>query len=235
MKRSLLCLIFCSAYLTIFGTTRTCAGPLTLSDEVLMSSEFTKSWGPASVSRTDPAGPGVLFEFSGLGSSGTAVSDGYPVLDAYGQVGGSDFTNFTSYRVSFTNMSASGYVHVNIFINTGFTSGSDGGHTHSSSCDTFWEDGWTYLEAGSSVEVVLDFASATAWNISDNSPPHSVGSPDGGAYEINMYDRGQFTRIGFQVADFSGTSPDATILVRACEEPISVQESTWGRIKALYK
>jgi hypothetical protein len=144
-------------------------------------------------------------------------------MDVYGQNGGSDFSNFNSYNVTFSNLSGSGYVHVNIFFNTGLTQGSDNGHTHSSICDTYWENSWIYLEAGTSVEVLVEFGGATAYNISDNPVPHSeggLGSPDGGMYKVNLYDRGQVTNIGFQVADFSGGgSPNASLLIEATENP----------------
>jgi hypothetical protein len=236
MKKELLFSTVVCTLLSLCVATPVFAGWFTLPDEALISSEFAKAWGPATYTRTDITGPGVLYEFTGLTGSGTALKDDYPVLGVYGQTGGSDFTNFTSYRVSFENRSSSGYVHVNIFMNTGYTSGTDGGHTHSGICDTFWEDGWVYLEAGTSVDVILDFAGSTAWNISDNPTPHSIGSPDGGIYEMNMYDRGQVTSIGFQVADFSGGgSPNASVVVRAYEEPVPVQTGTWGMVKALYR
>jgi hypothetical protein len=182
-------------------------------------------------------GAGVRYDFTGLGSTGTGLSDAYPVLLVYGQNGNGDFSNFEGYKVTFINVSASGYVHVNIFINTGSTSGTDGGHAHSGACDTFWENSWTYLPAGASVDLTLDFAGATAWNVSDNPSPHSEGgngSPDGGTYTINAYDRTQVTRIGFQVVDFSGTNPSASLIVRLYEAPVATEATTWGAIKALY-
>ena len=194
-----------------------------LPDAALMSSEFaTAAWGPATYTRTDVLGPGVRYDFTGLSSSATGIRDNYPVMNVYDQNGGSDFTNFDSYNVTFINLSDSGYVHVNIFFNTGLTQGSDGGHTHSGICDTYWEDGWIFLEAGDTVEVLVEFDAAVAWNISDNPIPHSEGgngSPDGGTYTINAYDRGQVTNIGFQVADFDGESPNASLLIKATWNP----------------
>ncbi|KPJ59637.1 MAG: hypothetical protein AMJ46_10525 [Latescibacteria bacterium DG_63] len=211
----------------------TAAEWFSLPDTALMSGEFgVVRYGPGSFVRTDVPGPGVRFDFSNLGSSGTGVSDNYPVGEVYGQNlpshGNGDFSNYSKYAVGFRNMSGGGTVHVSLFLNTGFT-GPSGNPPSDPANDTFWQSDWIAIPAGSSVTVVLDFNHAIAYNITDNPVPHSEGgqsAPDGDYYLINGTDRCEVTNIGFQVADFSGSSPSTELLVRRLFE-LPVSEHLW--------
>jgi hypothetical protein len=185
---------------------------------LLSESEYgSVSWGAGTlVSRADVGGVSVDFEFTGLDGSGTGVKDDYEVEDIYGQTGGThnaDFSNFDGYTLVVENIDDQS-VSVHLFVNTGFT-GPSGTPSNDPTNDTFWAGPWVEVPAGDLVVLTLDFDDAEAWNISDNKVPHTgggLGWTDGGDYSINTYDRGQFTSVGFEIADpTKGTNPNATI------------------------
>jgi hypothetical protein len=189
-------------------------------DQLLNDAEFgAKAWGPATVaSRTAGPGDAVDFAFTGLGTSGTGVKDDYPVDPVYGQVlpshGNGDFSGFSGYAMRLENLDA-GAVWVQLCMNTGFT-GPSGTPSNDVTNNTFWtcSPGWRELGPGEDLLIILDFDGAVAYQISDNKVPHSGGGlawPDGGVYVINAFDRKELSAIGFEVADFSATNPDAVL------------------------
>ena len=204
------------------------AGPGRSDDEVftipraqlLSDAEFgVKAWGPGTLaSRTGGPGDAVDFAFTGLGTSGTGVKDDYPVDPVYGQVlpshGNGDFSGFSGYAMRLENLDA-GAVWVQLCMNTGFT-GPSGTPSNDVTNNTFWicSPGWRELGPGEDLLIILDFDGAIAYQISDNKVPHSGGGlawPDGGVYAVNTFDRKELSSIGFEIADFSATNPDAVI------------------------
>jgi len=188
--------------------------------QLLNDAEFgAKAWGPGTLAgRSDGPGSSVDFTFTGLGASGTGVKDNYPVDPVYGQVipshGNGDFSVFTGYALRVENLDASG-VWFHLCINTGFT-GASGTPPSDATNNTYWTSwpAWIYLEPGEDGLLVLDFDGATAWQISDNKAPHSGGGlawPDGNVYAVNGFDRSEVSAIGFEIADFSGSNPDAAV------------------------
>jgi hypothetical protein len=153
-----------------------------------------------------------------MGSSGTGVKDDYPVDPVYGQVlpshGNGDFSGFTGYAMRLENLDGAA-VWVQICVNTGFT-GPSGTPSNDVTNNTFWacSPGWRELGPGEELLVILDFDGAIAYGISDNKIPHTGGGlawPEGGMYAINAFDRAEVSAIGFEVADFSGTNPEAVL------------------------
>ena len=179
---------------------------LTLSDEEL-STEFAYKWGPGTVTAIeDIPGLGVRFNFTGLSSSGTGVCDDFPVSQKAGgdpdSVGGyGDFRKYTQYRLVFTNLGPNP-VSVNIDMNTGWTNVDP-------AKDTYWENGWTYLDVGESKVVTLDFSSAICWNAEDD--PVLEWRYPGGTSGVIVRRLNEVSRIGFQVIG----SGDASIVVSA--------------------
>ena len=205
------------------------ATTFTIPESKLLSSEFkNKSWGPATVVRTDAPGDAVDFAFTGLTSSSTAFKDNYPVDTVYGQVlpshGNGDFSIFSGYVLKIENRDDLP-VGVSIFINTGFT-GASGVPASNPKNDTFWQSPWTEIPAGQTYVLQLLFNNAIPWNISDNPSPHTQGT-DGVATSINAYDRTEVSAIGFQVYGPSGNSA-ATIRIRPIPEPATIGLLTLG-------
>jgi parallel beta-helix repeat protein len=170
---------------------------LTLPDAEL-ATQFSKDWGPATVtSITDIPGPGVRFNFTGLGGSGTGVKDNFPVSQLAGgapdNIGGwGDFRAYTQYRLVFTNLGPNP-VSVNIFINTGWTQGAGRDGTW----DTYWENGWVGLGVGESKIVTLDFSNAICWNAQDDPVP--AWRYPGGTSGVIVRRLSEVSAIGFQV------------------------------------
>jgi hypothetical protein len=190
---------------------------VTLPDHELLHPEFNYRYGPGSFSRTDLAGPGVQFDFTGLSLLGaTGVGDNYPVRDI-GQVipshGNGDFSIFDAYELAFTNL-GSGDVTVSLIMNTGFT-GPSGTPPNDWTNDTFWQSFWATIPGGQTATLKLDFDYTVPYNIADNKHPHTTGT-DGVATAINAYDRTEVSNIGFQILG----SGDAEILVQPIPEPI---------------
>jgi hypothetical protein len=172
---------------------------LTLSDEEL-STQFAKGWGPATATITDIPGSGVKFDFTGLTESGTAMRDDYPVsqlaggaLDGIGGYG--DFRRYTQYRLVFTNTGPS-WISVNLFMNTGWTN-------TDWTRDTYWENGWIYIEPMKSAVVTLDFSSATCYNAQDDPVPEWRYL--GGTSGVIIRRLNEVSNLGFQVCG-NGTS-----------------------------
>jgi len=180
---------------------------LTLSDDEL-NTQFAKKWGPGTVTaKVDIPGPGVRFDFSGLGSSGTGVCDDYPVSPLAGgdpdNIGGyGDFRKYTQYRLVFTNLGPNP-VSVNIDMNTGWTN-------LDPTRDTYWGNSWTYLNVGESKVVTLDFSCAgEVWNAQDDPVPE--WRYPGGTSGVIVRRLSEVSRIGFQIIG----SGDASIVVSA--------------------
>jgi hypothetical protein len=226
MKRSsigALLLAIASIGILVLGSASASAAVFTIPGSHLLSdSEFgSAAWGPGTLTGR-AAGPGssVDFSFTGLATGGTAVEDNFPVASVYGQTGGaynSNFSNYAGYAMQVKNLDDAP-VWIQIYINTGWTN-------PDTTADTYWEmPSWKYLNAGETAIVVLDFNYAEAYNIGDNSSPHTTGS-NGDTLAINAYDRTQVTSIGFQVADFNGTNANATIRINP-PDAIGVDPST---------
>ena len=206
----------------VFGLANANASLFTIpGSHLLNDSEYgTAAWGPGTASRAAGPGSSVDFSFTGLGTTGTAVEDNFPVAAVYGQTGGAfnaNFSNYGGYALQIKNLDDAP-VWVQIYINTGFT-------VPDTTSDTYWElPSWKYLNAGETAIVVLDFNYAKAMNISDNSSPHTTGS-EGDTLAINANDRTEVTSIGFQVADFNGTNSNATVRINP-PDAIAVDPAT---------
>jgi hypothetical protein len=169
---------------------------LTLPDAELMIAEFaTKNWGPGTVqSRTDVAGPGVQFNFTGLGpDSGTGVKDDWEVNPLAGGALYSghycDFTRFSRYSMCIKN-TGTGEIKVCLFMNTGFTS-------EHAWRDTFWQGAWVTVAPGACMVATLDFsASDQAWSIADDEEFTGHSNGDSG---IPVWRLNEVTALGFQV------------------------------------
>ncbi len=174
---------------------------LSLPDAELMHSEFYNQWGPGTLTlKTDVAGPGIQFDFTGLDpSSGTGVGDNFVVNALAGGTGdhNADFTTYTRYSMNVTNVGTDP-VQVCLYMNTGFTNG----HPE---WDTYWESATVTLDAGESAIVTLDFSSCyKIWNAGDDPIP-AWQHPDGsGGWPIRRLD--QVSNIGFQVLSGGGGS-----------------------------
>ena len=202
MKQKILALIMIIALSTGILTAFSFAKKettLTLTDSEL-GTQFGPLFGPGVVTAiTDVPGPGVRFDFSGLTSTGTAVSDNYPVskmaggdLDGIGGYG--DFRRYTQYRLIFTNVGTSP-VSINLLMNTGWTNPDP-------TRDTYWENGWVYVEPSKSRVVTLDFSMATVHHALDD--PEFTHYADGTS-GVAIWRLSEVSNIGFQVTG-SGTA-----------------------------
>ncbi|NQU12060.1 hypothetical protein HQ590_14795 [bacterium] len=207
---------------------------VTLPEDLLLGSEFSSSaWGPATLSRSDLPGPAVRFALDGLTAASTGIKDDYPVSDI-GQVipshGSGDFSIFDRYELTIRNVNGTGSTWVSLVLNTGFT-GPSGVPSNDPTNDTFWQSPWTELVAGQTATLVLDFADAVPYSISDNQNPHTHGGaswPDGVSTAINGWDRAEVSAIGFQVADFSGSGSQATLEIQPAVVPEPANLVVWG-------
>jgi len=198
------------------------ASHCTLPDGLLMNAgEFGWKYGPASFTRSDPSGPGVQFDFTGLTASSTALSDDYMISDI-GQIlpshGNGDFSNFDGYVLTLQNLNTTGSVDVSLILNTGFT-GPSGVPPNELKNDTFWQSPWVSLGPGASQVLFLDFSNAIPYSIDDNPVPHTQGT-NGVATAINATDMTEFSNIGFQIAGPAGGVTNASILVTPASAPI---------------
>lgn len=197
------------------------AGALGLPDAELMLVEFAKETGPGTLnSKTDISGLGVRFNFTGLTSgSGTVVGDNFAVNAlaggatkdyGYGFSGPYDFSGYNKYQMVFVNV-GSYPVMVCLKMNTGWTNDWSGGawtgpdgYGASAARDTWWQSPWTsWIAAGSSCIVTLDFSSGVAYGASDD-PVSSWRVSDGTSTTVKRLD--EVSDIGFQVLG-SGTGP----------------------------
>jgi len=197
-------------------------GPFfTLSDDEMMLSEFTKEWGPATVTKTNVAGPGVRFDFTGLTSSGTGVGDNFPVnalaggaLKTYGSTQQfstyGDFSTYREYRVKFKNVGSTD-VTVNLKMNTGWTIPPP--EYAAMWRDTYWQNGWTLVKAGETKVVTLYFCSAEVYNAKDpvNGDEQEYQALPDGTKDVAMWRTDEVSDIGFQVCG----SGDGSIVVSA--------------------
>jgi hypothetical protein len=179
--------------------------------------QFNEGWGPATVTVTDEPGLGVRFAYTLLTSSGTAKCDGYELSALAGGTGlhNADFTGYTHYRMLFKNVGTTSLT-VNLFMNTGFTSG------YPDPLDTYWECAWTDIPAGKSKIVTLDFLDATVSNAGDD--PVNTQYPDG-TPGVAIWRLTEVTKIGFQVLQSSGDGT-GTLVVSG------IDATTWLKIDA---
>jgi hypothetical protein len=184
------------------------------SDAYLSGSEFVYEYGPATlIFKIDLAKKGVAYALTGVYKDPTGIGDNFPLDVASGAAMHpvfnsvpSDLSAYGKVELEFQNLGPDD-VSVNVFMNTGFTGpGNCGGGP---ACDTFWENGWTLIQAGKKKKVKLDFKKAIAWNISDD--PVNTGLVDGNTYAIFRLD--EVTNFGFQVADFTADPSDSTDVV----------------------
>jgi hypothetical protein len=180
---------------------------LKLSDEYLSSIAFIYDFGSGSLNYvTDVKGPGVAFAVSALGKLG--ISDNFwgprnpgdppgpSPLSGLAQWSGfyCDATGFKGIMMQVKNLGTAG-VNVNLYINTGFTD------SPWNSPNTFWQSKWTYIPAGETRVLKLDFSYAEAWQGSTN-----FFGPVSLLYQV--------TNIGFQVADWNSTTTNTLLEVR---------------------
>ena len=200
----LILLIGSMGWITFVKATNT---TLTLSD-VELGTQFARTYynGSANVMITDIPGTGVRFDFTGLASAKCEVSDNYPVSrfaggapDSLGEWG--DFTAYTEYSLVFTNVGTQA-VHIVVSMNTGFL--------NPASKDTYWECDWTWVGAGETKVITLNFSNAKGYNFWDD-PNLPWRYPEGTWHPIHRLD--EVSRIGFQVTDFSGSVSTASIVV----------------------
>jgi len=185
-----------SSIATITIKTAKASGTCTLPDAELMlpvTEGFVWQYdlGSSLTGKTDVAGPGVKFDFAGLGKAG--VGDKHPVNQLAGGALNSghysDFSGYSEYSMLFINV-GSGTIQVCLFMNTGFTS------TYGWR-DTFWGGNWVTVDPGQSAVATLNFAaSGEAWNIADDLdyPGHANGITGHEIFRLN-----EVTNIGFQV------------------------------------
>ena len=180
---------------------------LSLPDAELIHAEFYKQWGLGTLTlKTDVAGPGVQFDFTGLDpSSGTGVGDNFVVNALAGGTGthNADFTVYTRYSMNFTNVGTDP-VQVCLYMNTGFTSSVP-------SQDTYWESQTVTLDADESAIVTLDFSSCyKIWNAEDDPVPEWQHPNGTGGWPVRRLD--QVSNIGFQVLSGGGGGGGAIIV-----------------------
>jgi len=201
----------------------------TLSDAEMMLTEFDKEWGPATVTKTDVAGVGVRFDFTGLDpSSGTGVGDNFPVnqltggtLKTYGSTQQfsthGDFSMYREYRVKFTNV-GSNDVTVNIKMNTGWTIPPP--EYAAMWRDTYWQNDWILIKAGETKVVTLYFCSAEVWNAHDETEYQTL---PGGTKDVAIWRTDEVSDVGFQVL---GTGTGSIVVSAASYIPKDVGSCT---------
>jgi hypothetical protein len=111
-------------------------------------------------SRTDLAGPGVVYEISLNAASGWSdiqIGDGFDhpsnnsgLATGFGNMG-SDFSAYDTYVLSISNPNPSVWFMANIYTNDGWT---DQGEP-----DTFSENGWVWVAPGTSQTLSIDLTS----------------------------------------------------------------------------
>ena len=180
---------------------------MTLSDYEL-ATNFSWKFGPGAVLINDIGGVGVRFDLTGLTNPGaTGIGDGYPVNplaggapDVVGHNG--NFSTFTHFRLQFQNVGTTDLT-VCLFMNTGFTEPPYGQLAN----DTFWQGTWTFVGAGQTVTVTLDFSSAICYH-ADDDPIITWQHPDGtSGVQVRRLD--EVTKIGFQVL---GNGPGSIVV-----------------------
>ena len=191
--------------------------PLVLTDAYLSCPSVKYVWGPGSIdSKVDLTYGGVGFALSGLTGSGTGIGDDWwasppPGPDALSGLAPhpvwgfySDATGYCCITLCFTNLGTHN-VDVCIYMNTGFT---DPGYGLPQD-DTYWQSGWTTVEAGRMKFVTLCFSSATVYNATDEL--EFTQHPDG-TTGVAIWRLDEVSNLGFHVADFSD-GPTSTWLV----------------------
>ncbi len=177
--------------------------PFTADVDTLARPEWSETADGATVIQTRlPDESGVRFLFSNVVAATALVRDAFPVMTSWGQVPAShangDFSNRSGFALRLRNTGPAGFSAA-LFLNTGFT-GPSGTPPYDPANDTFWSSGWTWLDPGQSLRLLLDFDNAVPWNVADNPSPHTLGGTDGLAMPINAFDRTEVSSIGFQIA-----------------------------------
>ena len=204
----------------ITSVTATIRSPvLTLSDDEL-GTQFAYETGPGGVTITDIAGDGVQFDFTNLkNAEGTIVGDNFAVSQKAGGAWKTygttqqfstygDFTNYAKYSLKFENTGTTG-CSVNLKMNTGWTIPPP--EYAAMWRDTFWQDGWTWVGAGETVTVTLDFSSAQVYNAADET--EFTSDPDG-TPGVAVWRLDEVSDIGFQVCS-ENDNEGATLVVSA--------------------
>ena len=212
-------------------------------DAELMNN-FVVQWGGGSLAKVDVAGPGVEFRVTVPGKTG--MGDNWPLGAEAGLQWDPVLHHFTSLAVydsiAMTITCTSGppgtEVDVHLFINTGLT-GPSGFPSDEPRNDTFWGGAWVSIPVGQTRTVVLDFAGAEAYNITDNPVPHTGGGlawPDGEIYEINLRDRNEISHLGLEVADFDGdTGGQQVVLHLNPPRPLEFEVATANDLDWVYQ
>ena len=232
------------AGLLVAALGRATAGPYHLPDAEMMSGEFGQLPGYSGSSSTldgrlDVPGPGVLFQMTLNGSDAGKLGLGEPLwpLDPAagldpdpGELPGgcqphanSSLAAYTLYEmwVTYLDGPAGSDIDIGLILNTGLT-GTSGFPSGDPTNDTFWGGPWVTVPLGGTAHLVLDFASAQAYNILDNKVPHTAGGlsmPNGAQYTINDRDLHEISNIGFQIADFDGDALGSQIRVQLTSVP----------------
>jgi len=228
MRTKVVAAIFVLAILALSAVTIILTRPvkalestLTLSDAELMLPNvppptvdgFYQEWadgGGAFTGKANVSGPGVQFDFTGLGKVG--MGDKYVLSALAGGTGAhnGDFTVYSMYSMLFKNLGPDP-INVHLFMNTGWTDPPQNGYY-----DTFWSSNWIYLAVGRSAIVTLNFSSCgEAWNIADDPVPEWQHPEGSGGWPIRRLD--QVSNIGFEVLGTGSAS--ASIIVSGALTP----------------
>jgi Zn-dependent M28 family amino/carboxypeptidase len=192
----------------------------TVPDAALLGAEFDVAWGTSTLDKTQN-GSDVDFEIvledeTGIGDPWPIASelnfDWDPVLSHYTSV-----DNYDSYEMSFTYVSGPGDITLRAYLNTGLV-GPSGYPSNDLTNDTWWGGVAETVSVGETVTATLNFDSAQAYNITDNTDPHTAYD-DPGRYEgmwtaINTRDRYEVDNIGFVVDFVNGADYGGTVLLR---------------------
>jgi hypothetical protein len=231
------------AGLLVAALGRATAGPYRLPDAEMMSGQFAQLPGYSGSSSTldgrlDVPGPGVEFQITLRGPDNGKLGLGEPDwpldpaagLDPDPGVPGecqahanSSLANYTLYEmwVTYIEGPAGSDIDIGLILNTGLT-GPSGFPVSDPTNDTFWGGSWVTVPLGGTAHLVLDFASAQAYNITNNKVPHTGGGqglPDGAQYTINDRDLHEISNIGLQIADFNGDALGSQIRVQLTVVP----------------
>lgn len=207
MKRTWIALLAITLILGLMLSVSVSAAPakkIAPSDQYL-STQFTKNFGPGTITITDILKEGVRVDVTGAATAGSVgISDNFPVspfsnLPPTPGAPAGDATGFIKYELLVRNIGTAG-VNVNIYLNTGFTDPGPWVETGVTPAtrDTFWEGNWTYIGPGKTHKLTLDFSNTTAWNIADEQ--FYLPAPANGTSGLAIFRLDEVSNIGFSVA-----------------------------------
>ena len=219
------------------------AGSYEIPDAELINN-FVVEWGGGALTKVDVAGPGLEFRVTvpsktGLGDNwpvgAEAGLDWDPVLHHWTSLAGYASITMT---VTYTSGPPGSEVDLHLFMNTGLT-GPSGFPSNDLRNNTFWGGPWVSIPVGQTRLLVLDFAGAEAYNITDNPLPHTGGGqnlPDGQIYQVNLRDRNEISHIGLEVADFDGdTGGQQVVLHLNPPQPVTFEVATANDLDWVYQ